>query len=60
MKGVVIMLSFIISILGVLLTMLGIVIIVVFIGAGYVLIKLIAYAIPIVIMLLGIRYLLKL
>ena len=40
--------------------MLGIVIIVVFIGAGYVLIKLIAYAIPIVIMLLGIRYLLKL
>ena len=54
------MLSFIISILGVLLTMLGIVIIAVLIGAGYMLIKLIAYAIPVVIMLLAIRYLLKL
>ena len=60
MKGVDIMLSFIISILGVLLTMLGIVIIAVLIGAGYMLIKLIAYAIPVVIMLLAIRYLLKL
>ena len=60
MKGVDIMLSFIISILGVLLTMLGIVIIAVLIGAGYVLIKMIAYAIPVVIMLLAIKYLLKL
>ena len=60
MKGVVIMLTFIISILGVLLTMLGIIIIALLIGAGYMLIKLIAYVIPIVIMVLGIRYLLKL
>ena len=60
MKGVVIMLTFIISILGVLLTMLGITIIALLIGAGYVLIKLIAYTIPIVIIVLGIRYLLKL
>lgn len=54
------MLTFIISVLGVLLTMLGITIIAVLLGAGYVLIKLIVYAIPIVIMLLGIKYLLKL
>lgn len=40
--------------------MVGIMIIAVLIGMGYVLIKLIAYAIPIVIMVLGIRYLLKL
>lgn len=60
MKGVVIMLTFIISVLGVLLTMLGITIIAVLIGAGYMLVKLIAYAIPIVIMVVGIRYLLKL
>ena len=60
MKGVVIMLTFIISMLGLLLTMLGITIIAVLIGAGYAIIKLIAYAIPIVIMVVGIRYLLKL
>lgn len=54
------MLTFIISVLGVLLTMLGIASIAVLIGAGYMLIKLIAYAIPVVIMLLAIKYLLKL
>ena len=54
------MITFIISVLGVLLTMLGIAIIAVLIGASYVLIKLIAYAIPIAIILLAIRYLLKL
>lgn len=40
--------------------MVGITIIAVLIGAGYMLVKLIAYAIPIVIMIIGIRYLLKL
>lgn len=60
MRGDGLMLTFIISLLGVLLTMLGLIAILVLIGAGYVIIKLIAYAIPIIIILMAVKFILDL